>query len=411
MVFSRQHIHNIAKKNFIIDFELLSILGITKTEAIILDHISYFNKAYGAISLNISQFVEILQISRQHFYRCIKKLVDKNLISKDNKGIEVTELYKETKFTCFKKAHNNKSKQADKYDKNAKTDNFNKHEKMLDNLSQNVTKVSHNVTLPILYNTNNNSMCVSHTHRVDIENCFRNSQQTQQVMGLVGLLKWRETEKAERGRNESILQEKEIKQLQQILKNKQDMQIQTEIQTIQQSLKEKMSASELEALRNFSISLARTGMFLLPQNQKTFVCHVEKLVAQKKDLQRMIAYSIEHNCLWICDDNDDSVGMQCLERLWNCVETTLQEKEQEVIEHVSTKHRNLLLQFMNYRQEKGRAMNEFSLKRLCFVFNELEQKGISVINCVNQSIERGYNWVFKPTNRNRFFNRKAKKVA
>ena len=76
-----------------------------------------------------------------------------------------------------------------------------------------------------------------------------------------------------------------------------------------------MSASELEALRSFSISLARTGMFLIPQNQKTFVCHVEKLVAQKKDLQSMIAYSKENNCLWICDDSDDSVGMQCLERL------------------------------------------------------------------------------------------------
>lgn len=411
MVFSRQHIHNIAKKNFIIDFELLSILGITKTEAIILDHISYFNKAYGAISLNISQFVEILQISRQHFYRCIKKLIDKNLIFKDSKGIEVTELYKETKFTCFKKAHNNKSKQADKYDKNAKTDDFNKHEKMLDNLSKNVTKVSHNVTLPIPYNTNNNFMCVSNTHKGNIRDCIRNHQQMQQTERFVDLLNWCRTKQVEKGMNENVLQEIEINQLQNLLQNKQDTQIQTEIQTIQQSLKEKMSASELEALRSFSISLARTGMFLIPQNQKTFVCHVEKLVAQKKDLQSMIAYSKENNCLWICDDNDDSVGMQCLERLWNCVETTLQEKEQEVIEHVSTKHRNLLLQFMNYRKEKGRAMNEFSLKRLCFVFNELEQKGISVINCVNQSIERGYNWVFKPTHRNRFFNRKAKKVA
>lgn len=185
MVFSRQHIHNIAKKNFIIDFELLSILGITKTEAIILDHISYFNKAYGAISLNISQFVEILQISRQHFYRCIKKLIDKNLIFKDSKGIEVTEIYKETKFTCFKKAHNNKSKQADKYDKNAKTDDFDKHEKMLDNLSQNVTKVSHNVTLPILYNTNNNFMCASNTHKGNIRDCIRNHQQINKQKGLL----------------------------------------------------------------------------------------------------------------------------------------------------------------------------------------------------------------------------------
>ncbi|MDY5950909.1 MAG: hypothetical protein SPJ16_06935 [Helicobacter sp.] len=187
-------------------------------------------------------------------------------------------------------------------------------------------------------------------------------------------MNWCRAKQVEKGMNANVLQEIEINQLQKLLQNKQDTQIQTEIQTIQQSLKEKMSASELEALRSFSISLARTGMFLIPQNQKTFVCHVEKLVAQKKYLQSMIAYSKENNCLWICDDNDDSVGMQCLERLWNCVETTLQEKEQEVIEHVSTKHRNLLLQFMNCRKEKGRAMNEFSLKRLCFVFNELEQR-------------------------------------
>ncbi|GAB0173117.1 hypothetical protein NHP164001_11330 [Helicobacter trogontum] len=122
----------------------------------------------------------------------------------------------------------------------------------------------------------------------------------------------------------------------------------------------------------------------------------------------MITYSKENNCLWICDDENDDMGMQCLKQMWECVQLSLKEKEQETITHVSTKHRHLLLQFMNYRQEKGRAMNEFSLKRLCLVFNELEQKGINLIDCVNQSIERGYNWVFKPTHNAGFFNRKLK---
>lgn len=408
MVFSRHHIHNIAKKNFIIDFELLSVLNITKTEAIILDHISYFNKVYGAISLNISQFVGILQISRQHFYRCIKKLIHKNLISKDNKNIEVTKFYEETKVECFKNAHNRKVKQTGKQSKYAIKNDCNEHENLIDNLSHNVTEVSQNVTLPILYNTNKNFMCVLNTHKENIKDCKSNHQQTQQARKLVGLLNWCNTKQIKKGLYENILKETEVNQLRLLLQNKQDEQIEHDTQRLQQSLKEKMNADELEALRDFSVLLAKTGMFLLPQNQKTFVCHIEKLIEQKKNLKNMIAYSKENNCLWICDDENDDMGMQCLKQMWECVQLSLKEKEQETITHVSTKHRHLLLQFMNYRQEKGRAMNEFSLKRLCLVFNELEQKGINLIDCVNQSIERGYNWVFKPTHNARFFNRKLK---
>ncbi|WP_199768836.1 hypothetical protein [Helicobacter trogontum] len=408
MVFSRHHIHNIAKKNFIIDFELLSVLNITKTEAIILDHISYFNKVYGAISLNISQFVGILQISRQHFYRCIKKLIHKNLISKDNKNIEVTKFYEETKVACFKNAHNRKVKQTGKQSKYAIKNDCNEHENLIDNLSHNVTEVSQNVTLPILYNTNKNFMCVLNTHKENIKDCKSNHQQTQQAGKFVGLLNWCNTKQIKKGLYENILKETEANQLRLLLQNKQDEQIEHDTQRLQQSLKEKMNADELEALRDFSVLLAKTGMFLLPQNQKTFVCHIEKLIEQKKNLKNMIAYSKENNCLWICDDENDDMGMQCLKQMWECVQLSLKEKEQETITHVSTKHRHLLLQFMNYRQEKGRAMNEFSLKRLCLVFNELEQKGINLIDCVNQSIERGYNWVFKPTHNARFFNRKLK---
>lgn len=407
-MFSRHHIHNIAKKNFIIDFELLSVLNITKTEAIILDHISYFNKVYGAISLNISQFVGILQISRQHFYRCIKKLIHKNLISKDNKNIEVTKFYEETKVECFKNAHNRKVKQTGKQSKYAIKNDCNEHENLIDNLSHNVTEVSQNVTLPILYNTNKNFMCVLNTHKENIKDCKSNHQQTQQARKLVGLLNWCNTKQIKKGLYENILKETEVNQLRLLLQNKQDEQIEHDTQRLQQSLKEKMNADELEALRDFSVLLAKTGMFLLPQNQKTFVCHIEKLIEQKKNLKNMIAYSKENNCLWICDDENDDMGMQCLKQMWECVQLSLKEKEQETITHVSTKHRHLLLQFMNYRQEKGRAMNEFSLKRLCLVFNELEQKGINLIDCVNQSIERGYNWVFKPTHNARFFNRKLK---
>ncbi|GAB0173118.1 hypothetical protein NHP164001_11340 [Helicobacter trogontum] len=286
MVFSRHHIHNIAKKNFIIDFELLSVLNITKTEAIILDHISYFNKVYGAISLNISQFVGILQISRQHFYRCIKKLIHKNLISKDNKNIEVTKFYEETKVECFKNAHNRKVKQTGKQSKYAIKNDCNEHENLIDNLSHNVTEVSQNVTLPILYNTNKNFMCVLNTHKENIKDCKSNHQQTQQARKLVGLLNWCNTKQIKKGLYENILKETEVNQLRLLLQNKQDEQIEHDTQRLQQSLKEKMNADELEALRDFSVLLAKTGMFLLPQNQKTFVCHIEKLIEQKKNLKK-----------------------------------------------------------------------------------------------------------------------------
>ena len=91
------------KKNFIIDFMLLKKLRITKTEAIILEQIHYCSNSqyYQYIHFSIKDLARISAISRTYIYKCLKNLIDKNLICKNNKKYYVSELYKEVKEVCF----------------------------------------------------------------------------------------------------------------------------------------------------------------------------------------------------------------------------------------------------------------------------------------------------------------------
>ena len=91
------------KQNFILDFMLLKRLRITKTEAIILEQIHYCSNSqyYQYIHFSIKDLARISAISRTYVYKCLKRLIDKNLICKNNKKYYVSELYKEVKEVCF----------------------------------------------------------------------------------------------------------------------------------------------------------------------------------------------------------------------------------------------------------------------------------------------------------------------
>lgn len=106
------------KQNFILDFMLLKKLQITKTEAIILEQIHYCSNSsyYQHIHFSIKDLARISNISRTYVYKCLKNLMDKNLICKNNKKYYVSELYKEVKEVCFNEAHS--LKQLTKKEKN-----------------------------------------------------------------------------------------------------------------------------------------------------------------------------------------------------------------------------------------------------------------------------------------------------
>ena len=102
------------KQNFILDFMFLKKLRITKTEAIILEQIHYCSNSqyYQYIHFSIKDLARISNISRTYIYKCLKNLIDKNLIClknlidknlicKNNKKYYVSELYKEVKEVCF----------------------------------------------------------------------------------------------------------------------------------------------------------------------------------------------------------------------------------------------------------------------------------------------------------------------
>ena len=69
------------KSNFVIDFELIKNLAISKAEAIVLDQIDYLNKHknYPVLSCTITSLANVLQYSRTHLHRILKMLLDKEL--------------------------------------------------------------------------------------------------------------------------------------------------------------------------------------------------------------------------------------------------------------------------------------------------------------------------------------------
>ena len=442
------------KKNFIIDFALLKKLQITKTEAIILEQIFYCNNSqhYQYFHFSIKELARVCHISRTYIHKCLKNLMDKNLIFKDNKKYYVKELYKEVKEVCFNEAHSLKQTYAKK-EKNmtriilknhsncVKNDkniikNFQTQESLFD------TQVSTFDTR--IYNTNTRFSMSDNTHREDIWHedfkqqsfCQENSKQDNadtalRLYDLKALLQKflysLHSDNKKPCYENYMLDSSYIEIFKEIMRN--EIQEASKIQ-LEDSYKKKIHTDTLAQLNEFLQLLSQTGIFTIKSNKEAILQTIRYYIDNGIDIQQCIKYSTNNKLLWLCYPSKtyemNEIGYKalrnvcnlCLKKIEN-VEQYIQEKHnnsniitQEIKEKLQQRHNYEIMKllqthnkdiqrFIDYRKEKCRYMNNYAYKSLCLHLINMKSKNIDITEAINQSIERDYNWVFPPTHKNR----------
>ena len=408
------------KKNFIIDFALLKKLQITKTEAIILEQIFYCNNSqhYQYFHFSIKELARVCHISRTYIHKCLKNLMDKNLIFKDNKKYYVKELYKEVKEVCFNEAHSLKQTYA---------------ESLFD------TQVSTFDTR--IYNTNTRFSMSDNTHREDIWHedfkqqsfCQENSKQDNadtalRLYDLKAVLQKYICFNMEQKQNyeDYVLPHSYAETCKELMKD--EIRESNEIQ-LEDSYKKRIHADTLAQLNEFLQLLSQTGIFVLKSNKEAILQTIRYYI-DMGNIRQYIAYSKGNRLLWLCaphnKDMMNEIGYKALCNVWNLclkkienVEKYIQENHnnsniitQETKEKLQQRHNHEIMKFLqihnkdiqrfiDYRKEKGRYMNNYAYKSLCLNLIIMKSKNIDITEAINQSIERDYNWVFPPTHKNR----------
>ena len=435
------------KSNFVIDFELIKNLAISKAEAIVLDQIDYLNKHknYPVLSCTITSLANVLQYSRTHLHRILKMLLDKELIYKENKKYYVSDEYRNIKEQCFINAHSN-NKRLNKILKTAsvkKISNIESSEndllsfadiesKNLDSniidtkhinnpvsldsnatsLSQNVTNLSHNVTDSILYNTKYSTKFINKLSRYIDDDFLQKGEGCGFDKNCDSLhdkaLYWIESCFSDSFSDTNDLTNSTnslISNMQSLSKYDIPKDLLPLIVDILQSdldkantinFREKVAMLESRGIDTMSVEnnikiLNKTGLFLLYDMKVRFIENIESLNTEMIFKELRTFWNILANRIRI-----DKVNTR-----------------NEAIKYAIDRYSNEINEYIDFREAKGRYLNARAIQSLCLHIVDLESKGVDIARAIAQSIERDYNWIFPPTHKakKRFYKNYRKQVA
>ena len=280
-------------------------------------------------------------------------------------------------------------------------------------VSQNETNLSQNETL-LLYNNkyNNISLC-DKSHKEYIYSLPKEAANKKQgLRDSLALLLARLKNNLENRETLSISDEM-FKELVGEFQNR----VQAQAKVKPNAFFTKLSADMQEQVRSFMYALNEASLiFLNTEAKKEFLQDVETL-ANNGRLLNAIKYSSENKCLWLCENNDDSKGRKFLETLYGYMQKELDKKIKKLqAEYVKNMPKEAILhelvsqygvkidEFIAYREQRGRYLNKQALSALCDTLASYFAKGQDVEAILNQSIYRGYNWVFPLTHKKRIRN-------
>lgn len=148
--------------------------------------------------------------------------------------------------------------------------------------------------------------------------------------------------------------------------------------------------------------IAKFDYMYLPKAKQELINNLESMI---KDESLEVNFKIckEKRALSICYpsqiDECNKKAFGYLKELWNLISIRMNIAKKGLIARIKEVYKEKLIEYVEFREKKGRYFNEYSLNALCLTLAEYESKGINVESAISQSIERDYNWVFPPTHK------------
>lgn len=171
----------------------------------------------------------------------------------------------------------------------------------------------------------------------------------------------------------------------------------------------KLSESTQEKVRNFMLSLNTSLLFLNIEAKKAFFADLEAL-ANSDMLEKAIEYSSNNKLLWICLDNDDGKGKKYLRALYVDMQKELDKKiktlrleyvksmsKEQILHEVISQYGRKIDEFIAYREARNRYFNKHAFHALLHTLSGYFMQGQDIGAMLEQSVCRGYNWVFPLT--------------
>ena len=175
----------------------------------------------------------------------------------------------------------------------------------------------------------------------------------------------------------------------------------------------KLSDDTQKLVATFMHKLNTSLIFLSVEAKRAFFNDLE-ILANNGRLHKAIKYSIDNKCLWLCENGDDSKGREFLKDLYGTMQKELDKKIKKLqVEYLKSMSkeavcREVMLQygakideFIAYREQRNRYLNQSAKNALYDTLADYFVKGQDVGAILEQSIYRGYNWVFPLTHRSR----------
>ena len=175
----------------------------------------------------------------------------------------------------------------------------------------------------------------------------------------------------------------------------------------------KLSDEVKKKINNFMLSLNASLLFLSVEAKKAFFADLETL-ANSDMLEKAIEYSSKNKLLWICLDSDDSKGKKYLRALYVDMQKELDKKikmlrleyvksmsKEQILQEVVSQYGNKIDEFIAYREARNRYFNKHAFHALLDTLSAYFMQGKDIGAMLEQSVCRGYNWVFPLTHNSR----------
>lgn len=445
------------RNNFILDYDFLE-LGLTIKECQVLFQIEYMNNKYEIIDLPKTKLANIIQIDRSYLYKLLKSLKSKNLILESNEGLYITDEFRKLRAKFYNKNLKNKNTQKQTIIEAKNTLQIQQEKAVLTpkdeakKISQECGKKPQKVwekTTPYIYNTN-------YTHISLIDKSIKEYIYLQSkiafsksaVSELTALL----NNTFVQGDNSFFKPQIISKETFNLLKESYSNRIK-EYMNIKPSQEVNDLLNADSYLNNQIQSIMRKlnlyGMFFVKDAWLKFFERLEALAKlgeysgnKGEYIYKAITYSNQNNKLWLCLDKegfrDDEVAKELLRASYLHIlqdmglsideikksvitpsneakndnnqihqdnnQSTKQEKDIKIIEitaeqiqTIKEKYKTKINEFVQYRHLKQRYFNNASFNRFLNDLCIFECKKQNVEAIIDQSIDRGYNWVFPLT--------------
>lgn len=175
----------------------------------------------------------------------------------------------------------------------------------------------------------------------------------------------------------------------------------------------KLSDEVKKKINNFMLSLNTSLLFLSVEAKKAFFADLETL-ANSDMLEKAIEYSSKNKLLWICLDSDDSKGKKYLKALYVDMQKELDKKikmlrleyvksmsKEQILHEVVSQYGNKIDEFIAYREARNKYFNKHAFHALLDTLSAYFMQGEDIVAMLEQSVCRGYNWVFPLTHNSR----------